>query len=220
MNLFKILKIIFWSFSLFLLNPTVMAQNLLEISQFSKVQDLTDWQKKSFKGQTSYQTVKEKNKIILMAKSQSSASGLFKEIKVDLTKTPYLNWSWKISNQLTGLNETQKSGDDYAARLYLVKKSKYLVWKTKVLNYAWSSNQKQNSQWDNAYASQAKMIAVKGKEAPTKQWFTEKRNVLADFKQAFGEDITSVDVVAIMTDTDDSKQAATAYYGAIYFSQN
>jgi hypothetical protein len=201
------------------INP-INAQERVQISQFSQKPNLSDWQPKEFHNTTHYKILTIDQQSTLKANSQQSASGLFKEIKVDLTKTPYLNWSWKVEQKLTGLNERSKQGDDYSARLYLVKKSKYLIWKTKALNYVWSSNQKKDTLWTNAYVKQAKMIAIRGKEAATGQWFKEKRSVLADFKRAFGEDIQTINVVAIMTDTDNSQQSATAYYRNIYFSKD
>ncbi len=69
-----------------------------------------------------------------------SASGLFKKIHIDLNKTPYFNWSWKIDRSLKGLNERSKEGDDYAARICVVKKHALFFWKTRALNYVWSSN--------------------------------------------------------------------------------
>ncbi len=201
------------------INP-LLAQKIIQISQFSKTPDLSDWEKKSFVDETHYKVITIGKKAILKAESKQSASGLFKEIKIDLRKTPYLNWSWKVEQKLTGLNEQSKQGDDYSARLYLVKKSKYLVWKTKALSYVWSSNQKKEQFWTNAFVKQAKMIAVRGKKAKVNQWLTEKRRVSDDFKQAFGEDIKTINVVAIMTDTDNSKKSAIAYYRDIYFSEN
>lgn len=194
-----------------------MAENNLPISNFSQ-QSLSDWSVKSFTGQTNYQLDNIEGKTVLSAYSDNSASGLYKEIRVDLNKTPYLNWSWRIDSRLSNLNEHDKKGDDYAARLYVVKKHSVLFWKTKALNYVWSSNQNKLSYWDNAYTSQSKMFAIRGKENNIKQWYQEKRNVKEDLKRLFNEEVDNIDVVAIMTDTDNSKLSAQAFYGDIYFS--
>jgi hypothetical protein len=61
-------------------------------------------------------------------------------------------------------------------------------------------------------------MALRSGGARAGQWLSEKRNIQMDFKHLFGEDIRRLDAVAIMTDTDNSRQAATAWYGDIYFS--
>ena len=64
------------------------------------------------------------------------------------------------------------------------------------------------------------MLALRSSGDQTSTWYTEKRNILADLKQLFGEDIHTIDAVAIMTDTDNAKGKATAYYGDIYFTKD
>ncbi len=188
------------------------------VGNFSQ-QSLSGWQEKEFAGKTRYQfVVQEQGRSVLEAISNKSASGLFKKVHIDLNKTPFLNWSWKIDNPLKGLNERTKEGDDYSARVYVVKSYPVFFWKTMALNYVWSSSQSQLPQWDNAYTSQAKMLAVRGKDSTVQHWYTEKRNLKQDFKKFFGEDVAEIDVVAVMTDTDNSKQATSAWYGNIYFS--
>ncbi len=182
-------------------------------------QSLSGWEQKQFAGKTHYQfVVLKQGRSVLEANSKKSASGLFKKVHIDLNKTPYLNWSWKIDQPLKGLNERSKEGDDYSARVYVVKSQPVFFWKTKALNYVWSSSQAQFSQWDNAYTSQAKMLAVRGKDSTIQHWYTEKRNLKQDFKKYFGENVDEIDVVAVMTDTDNSQQTTSAWYGNIYFS--
>ena len=196
----------------------VEKKNVRLVGEFSR-RILSGWEEKEFSGHTRYQLKRRADDVsALYAVSQASASGLFKKIHIDLNKTPYLNWSWKIDQPLKGLDEHSKEGDDYAARIYVVKKHALFFWKTRALNYVWSSNQVRLSQWDNAYTSQAKMLAVQGKHSPVGQWVSEKRNIKQDLKKIFGEDISEIDVVAIMTDTDNSGWSTSAWYGDIYFS--
>ena len=63
------------------------------------------------------------------------------------------------------------------------------------------------------------MLAIRGPEAPLNTWLHEKRNVLADLKKLFGEDIRYIDAVALMTDTDNSRRKVLAYYGDLWFSK-
>ncbi len=188
------------------------------VSDFNR-EGIRNWRHKIFKGKTEYKIVKLNNKKVLFASSHGTASGLIKEQKIDLMKTPYLNWNWRIEEHLGNLNEQSKSGDDYAARIYVVIDGGIFFWKTYALNYVWSSNAKTGKIWPNAYAGDhAMMIAVRSTQDPIKTWLTEKRNVAEDLKTILGKDFQYIDGIAIMTDTDNSKKNATAYYGAIYFS--
>ena len=144
-------------------------------------------------------------------------------------KTPFLHWQWKITQPLPGLDETSKGGDDYAARLYVVKSGGWKIWNTIALNYVWSSNQASGAKWDNAFVGdKAKMLAVRGKEDKTSVWHFEKRNVYQDMIDLYGDKGSDaenekayryLDAVAIMTDTDNSGLKATAFYGDIFFSE-
>jgi len=193
---------------------TSAQDQLITIGHFS-MGEMVSWEEKSFAGSTQYQLKQRDGKSALYAHSSQGASGLFKEVEIDLKQTPYLSWQWLAENRLTGIDERTKQGDDYVARVYVVAKHPLFFWKTRALNYVWSSNQKVGSHWENAYTSQAIMIAVDGKTSPLNQWQPHKRNVYEDFKRYFGEEVEKVDVIAIMTDTDNSKGSATAWYGDI-----
>ena len=191
----------------------------LDIGLFSGNQT-EGWEERSFEGKTRYQLKMDDTRgTVLHALSQGSASVFGKRMKVDLTKTPYINWSWKIDNRLDGINETTKSGDDFAARIYLVKTEGLFGRKSKAVNYVWSSNQSIGSSWGNAYQPKnSKMVAVRGIENETGQWVSEKRNVAMDFRQLFNSNTTTVDLIAIMSDTDNSGLTVSASYGDIFFS--
>lgn len=180
--------------------------------------DLGGWETESFNGETEYTPVEKDGRRVLQAVSRGTASGLYREISVDLNRTPHLNWTWRVANVLEGIDERTKAGDDYPARVYVVVSGKLFFWRTRAVNYVWSSHQPAGSTWPNAYTGNAQMVAVESGPEKVGQWVTEKRNVQADFRQLFGDDIDHIDAVAIMTDTDNSGQAATAWYGDIYFS--
>jgi hypothetical protein len=189
---------------------------------------IENWKAKSFVGDTQYTIVDDGDKRVLKAQSSDTASGLAKEKVIDLFKTPFLNWSWKIDNALPNIDETIKDGDDYSARVYVVKSGGWRIWNTLALNYVWSSNQAKGSQWNNAFVGEnAKMLAVKGVNSSIKEWANEKRNVYQDMIAQFGdkgsdkaneEAYRYLDAVALMTDTDNSHLSAVAYYADIYFS--
>lgn len=209
--------------SLIILNAAADAETMgekLMIGSFS-YGSLEHWQSKKFKGQTNYHVVELDGIRVLKADSADSASGLFKEQRIDLHKTPVMNWRWRIENRLGHLDEQIKSGDDYAARVYVVVSGGLTFWRTRAINYIWASTSPTGKIWPNAFAGDhAIMIALRSSNDPTGIWQTEKRNILADLKQQFGEDMRYIDAVAIMTDTDNAHGKATAYYGDIYFSKN
>lgn len=191
---------------------------MLKVSDFSSG-ILEPWKTKVFKGETDYRIVQRKNRRILQAQSNGTASGLYREMRIDLDKTPYLNWSWRIETSLGKLNEQSKSGDDYAARIYVISSGGLAFWRTKALNYVWSSNSPKESSWPNAFAgNNAIMVAVRSRQDFKGTWYTEKRHIKSDLKKYFDDNIRYINVVAIMTDTDNSGKQASAYYGEIYFS--
>jgi len=199
---------------------TEAAGEKLMIGSFSSG-SLDQWESKEFKDQTKYQLVDLAGVRVLKAESADNASGLIKAQRIDLQKTPFLNWRWRIENRLGNLKEQAKSGDDYAARVYVVISGGLAFWRTKAINYVWASTSPKDKIWPNAFAgNHAMMIALRSSSDQTGTWYTEKRNILADLKQQFGEDIHYIDAVALMTDTDNAHGKVTAYYGDIYFSKN
>ncbi len=179
---------------------------------------LQGWEEHSFHENTRYQLVELDGQRVVKAESHASASGLFFQTETDLNRTPYLYWRWRVENTLGEIDERTKAGDDYPARVYVVKKGGLLPWRTRAIDYVWSSNQPAGSTWPNAYTDRAQMIALRSGEQELGQWLSERRNVREDFQRLFGEDVDTVDVVAIMTDTDNSRGQAVAYYGDLYFA--
>jgi hypothetical protein len=189
----------------------------LPISDFSE--GLVGWTEKSFKGKTAYRVERHDGQAVLAAESHDNASGLFKKIRIDLRKYPYLNWSWRIEKRLNIQDETTKSGDDYAARIYVVIDGGLFFWRTKAINYVWANGASRGDTWDNAFAGKnARLVAVRDRQDPLSTWLTEKRNVFEDLKKEFGQEFNFIDAVAIMTDTDNSQGHAKTYYGDIFFS--
>lgn len=180
---------------------------------------LQGWERKTFEGETRYALVKEGRMTALKAESRGSASGLVRKIRVDLERTPYLNWSWRIDNTLGEPDEKTKAGDDYPARLYVVVSGGLFFWRTRAINYVWASRLPKESVWPNAFAGEkVMMVAVESGDGCLGEWVREKRDVRADLRRFFGEEIRFIDAVALMTDTDNSGGRAVAYYGDIYFS--
>ena len=192
--------------------------NKIEIGRFSDG-GLSRWKNKEFKGQTSYKMNKLDGVNVLKAESKKTASGLYFERKIDLEKTPVLNWRWRVDKTLLNRDELSKAGDDFAARVYVVVSGGLVFWNTNAINYVWASGQAKTSFWPNPFAGDhAMMLALRSSDDKIGIWYNEKRNIREDFKKLAGEDIRKIDAVAIMTDTDNAGGHAITYYGDIYFT--
>ncbi len=181
--------------------------------------DLSGWKEKEFDGITSYSLTDVGGTIVLQARSDDSASALAKKQRLNLAEFPYLNWSWRIEATLDSGDERLKSGDDYAARVYVIFDAGIFPWQIKAVNYVWAGRMEKGAVWENAFAGKnAMMVAVRNHEDNTSIWQYEKRNVKQDLRDLFGIEVDWIDGIAIMTDTDNSDGRAEAYYGDIFFS--
>lgn len=189
----------------------------VEVGRFSSG-SLEGWLHRRFVGEAEYRLRSDGQSVALYARSEGAASGLYRERKVDLAVTPVLHWSWRVDHPLGGGDERTRSGDDYAARIYVVFTRGPLPWQMRAINYVWSGREPAGSVWPNAFTSNAWMVAVRSGVGDAGRWQSERRNVLADYRRLFGEDPTAVSAVAIMTDTDNTQLEAEAWYGDIWFA--
>jgi hypothetical protein len=183
---------------------------------------IVQWERQVFKGVTEYGLVAVDGIDALHARCKSSASGLILKQTIDLKDTPILEWTWRVDATFpAGADERTRAGDDYAARIYIVKDGGLLPWQTWAMDYVWASSMPKGSDWPNAYASQARMVALQSGSPTTPGiWKSERRNIRNDFRRYHGIELDSIDAVAIMTDCDDRKTTAEAWYGAIRFLPN
>lgn len=184
---------------------------------------------------TVYELVKDGGSVVVKATSEASASGLIKEIKIDPKAFPIVRWRWKVENLLKNSDVSRKGGDDYPARLYITfeydpdkvsfgKKLKFKAGQAilgnipiAALNYIWETKTPAGTIVENAYTDFAQMIVVESGPKKVGMWVEEERNIYEDYKKAFGEEPPMINGVAIMSDTDNTKERATAYYGDIEF---
>ena len=202
-----------------MLTPAILGATTLHMGEFSQG-SLSGWEEKEFEGKTQYSFVFDEQikQQVLKAESKAGASGLFREIRIDLNKTPYLNWSWKTSSYFPNINENEKSGDDFVARIYVVVDGGFFFWKTIALNYVWSSAHQKDEKWDNPFTSNATMYAVESGRSNLGQWQYYKRNIKEDLASIVGKDTQYIDAIAIMTDTDNAGLSAITYFGDISFT--
>ena len=167
---------------------------------------------------TKYTLGKNEYGNFIRSESENAASGLGKEIKINLSKTPFLNISWKVEKDLFGINENSKKGHDYAARVFVIKKTGATPLSNRAMNYVYSSNNEINSNQPSPYTKKSIDYVLSTTKESLNKWVTVKVNVKEHFKDFFSAEYDYIDGIAIMTDSDNTKNHAIAYYGSIYFS--
>ena len=185
---------------------------------------------------TDYKLVESEVGIVLRAESRQSASGLIRKKELDPKTWPMLTWQWRISNVYEKGDVSKKSGDDYPARVYVAfrfdpdragffQRMRYEAVKAmrgeyppaQVINYIWANRAPKETAVPNPYSTQSMMVAVQSGGELAGRWVSETRNVLEDYRRLYGEDPPPISGVAIMTDSDNTGESATAWYGDIVF---
>ena len=170
------------------------------------------------KGETKYSLGSNENGQFLRAEAKGTASGLGQKVKIDLNKTPFINITWKIEKDLKGIDEKTKKGHDFAARVFVVKKTGLTPLSNKAVNYVFSSNNSVNEFWRSPYTKSSVDYVLSTTKDNINEWVTVKANVKEHFKKLHDLDVEELSGVAIMTDTDQTKIKAISYYQNIYFS--
>ena len=244
----SVMRTIVWLITVLIivLPSSLHAQTIFDVGRFSAAEPgdqlPAGWQPLTFKkipSHTQYTLVKDGNTVVIKAESHASASGLMRKIRIDPQKNLIVRWRWKVSNVYKNGDVTKKTGDDYPARIYitfeydpdrigLLEKIKYNLAKqfygeyppSASINYIWASHAPIGTIVSNPFSDRNKMIVVKSGKKALNTWVTEERNIYNDYVRAFGEKPPPISGVAIMTDSDNTKEAAVAYYGDIQFREN
>ena len=175
---------------------------------------------RKIKKKTKYTLGSNENGNYLKAEAEGVASGLGIEKKINLLKTPYINITWKVEKDLSGIDELSKKGHDYAARVFVIKKTGSTALSNRAINYVFSSNQELGSNSPSPYTKKSIDMVLATTKNNLNEWVTVKANVKEDFKKFHDLDVNELDGLAIMSDTDNSKMKAIAYFQNIYFSAN
>lgn len=185
---------------------------------------------------TEYSLVEDSGTVVVKAVSRGSSSGLTREVTIDPKRYPIVEWRWKVENILEQGDVTTKAGDDYPARLYITfayddgkvgffEKAQYEVARLfygqyppiGAINYIWESRSPIGTMVPNPYTDRVTMIVIESGQEKVGQWVAESRNLYEDYLKAFGEDPPLISGVAVMTDTDNTRESAVAYFGDIVF---
>ena len=194
-----------------------LAAEIINIFEFTE-DELKTLKVRKIKGKTMYTLGSNENGNYLRAEADGKASGLGKEIKINLLKTPFINITWKVEKDLSGIIENSKKGHDYAARVFVVKKTGATALSNRAINYVFSSNNFVGENWTSPFTKKSIDYVLSTTKEYSDQWVTVKANVKEDFKKLHDLNVDELSGVAIMTDTDNSKLKAISYYQNIYFS--
>ena len=169
---------------------------------------------------TNYSVGSNERGNFLKAVADNAASGLGKEVKINLNETPFINITWKVEKDLSGIKENSKKGHDFAARVFVIKKTGATPLSNRAINYVFSSNNEIGFNSPSPYTKRSIDNVLSTTKNNLNKWVTVKANVKEDFKKFHDLDVNELDGLAIMSDTDNSKMKAIAYFQNIYFSAN
>jgi hypothetical protein len=199
---------------MFLTNANAEKINIFDFTE----EEFKTLQVKKVKGETTWILGSNANGNFIKAEAEGKGSGLGKEVKINLLKTPFINITWKVEKDLSGIVENTKKGHDYAARVFVIKKTGSTPLSNRAINYVFSSNNDVGENWPSPYTKKSIDYVLSSTKDNLDTWVTVKANVKEDFMRLLGIDVSDISAVAIMTDTDNSKLKAISYYQNIYFS--
>ncbi|MGP4845480.1 DUF3047 domain-containing protein [Marinobacter sp. 1Y8] len=181
-----------------------------------------------------YMLVDEDGVQMVQAETDGGASGLIARVSIVPGDRLILRWRWKVSGVYKAGNARKKSGDDYPARIYVAfqfdpdsagfferakRKTAELLYGDALpgnaLNYIWANKLPVDEIVTNPFTEQTMMIAVTSGDEEAGQWVTVERDIVADYKAAFGEAPPEIMGIGIMSDSDNTGESATAWYGDI-----
>ena len=209
----KVLTIIIFST---LIHYSLSAE-IVKIFEFTE-DELNTLKVRKVKGTTTYTVGSNENGNYLRAEAEGKASGLGKEVKINLTETPFINITWKIEKDLTGIVENSKKGHDYAARVFVIKKTGKTALSNRAINYVFSSNEEVNDFHHSPFTKKSIDYVLATTKDNLNEWVTVKVNVKEHFRIFHELELDEINGVAIMADTDNSKLSSISYYQNIYFS--
>ena len=212
-------KIFYFIVSILLLANLAYAENV-KVFEFTE-KELSELKERKVRGadnKTIYTVGSNENGNFLKAVADNAASGLGKEIKINLNSTPIINITWKVEKNLEGINENSKKGHDYAGRVFVIKKTGATPLSNRAINYVFSSNSNVGENWPSPYTKKSIDNVLSTTKKHMNEWVTVKANVKKDFKKFHDLDVNELNGLAIMSDTDNSKMKSITYYQNIFFS--
>jgi hypothetical protein len=185
-----------------------------------------------------FEVVADQSQHVLRIRSSSSASSWVAPVEINAARLPLLRWRWKVSRSLPGSDLRSKSGDDYAARLYVffdlplatlslaerlriraVRALSGMDVPAAALCYVWGHAQPSGSTAWNPYTDRVRMIVIDSGDAYAMQWRSVERDVRRDWALAFGGDVPAISGIAVGADTDNTGDQVEAWFGDVSFAE-
>jgi hypothetical protein len=207
----------------YLLKPPVKKEmqkmEVVKSFPFSQNDALKEWEEKVFRGKVIYRVEKDQSLDYVRATSNKTASALYYRIKLDAKrKYPAVSWKWNVDKfpekKKQESLETENE-DDFAARVYVIFPAFFFT-NSKVLEYIWAETIPEGTIGTSPYSRNIKLIVARSGLNKDKKWFTENRDIIADYKLAFGtKPEYDIGAVAFMTNTEHTGTSADAMYDDI-----
>ena len=214
------MNLLIQTFIILLFSSIIIHANEVKVFDFTDT-ELSQLEVRKVRGadnKTIYTVGTNENGNFIKAVADNAASGLGKELKIDLNKTPFINITWKIEKDLPGIKENTKKGHDFAARVFVIKKTGATPLSNRAINYVFSSNNEVGANFPSPYTKKSIDNVLASTKDNLNEWVTVKANVKEDFRRLHDLDVKELDGIAIMSDTDNSKMKSIAYFQNIYFS--
>lgn len=195
------------------------------------------WHLAKFKRETAYRLVDADGRTVVRAQAEASASGLIYRVRFDPRDYPVIRWRWKVPALIDGADNSARNAEDSPVRIVVafdgdparlpvmdrVAMTQFRMLTKQTLPYAtlmyiWENRAEPGTVIENGHTSRIRMIVADSGDANVGAWRSEERNLVADYRKAFGEDPPPVKWIGILTDTDNTRKTAAGYYGDIRVS--
>jgi hypothetical protein len=154
-------------------------------------------------------------------KSEGDSSTISKELKGkwSLKDTPIVEWSWKVVALPKGADSRSKHTDDQAAQLYVVWPRFPQAFRSRIIGYIWDTTAPAGLVVKSEKTGTVTYVVMRSGPAELGKWLTERRNVVEDYKEIYGEEPENPGTVSIAIDSDDTNSTAESFFGAIVFKR-
>lgn len=169
------------------------------------------WELSVKTGEAHLQLVQDNGKQALQMRSEQASFSLQKKVHIVLQESPVLVWDWKVTELPRGGDFRHSHTDDQAAQLIVAFSS------SRFLAYIWDSTAPKDLVASAPAPPFRKIFAIVVQSGSQRlgDWITERRNLLDDYKQAFGEEAETIEGVRIQINSQHTKSRAEAYWRSI-----
>ena len=208
--LFLIVLLGLWAFPLFAQPPINITFEPDEIGKFP-----SGWLSMDKNNAAKVYSVQvEGGKKFLHADSKGSRDQIGYERKWVLKEFPILQWQWRALLFPVGTNEREKNGNDSVLGLYII----FGHWPfIKTIKYIWSDTLPAGISFNSPFSKGTKILVIRSGRSLMGTWVQERRDVLFDYQQLFGEGEKNpvATGIGILTDSDNTNSHAIGDYAEI-----